>query len=184
MRSAPLTGTATNIFRSIVHSVAKDAIRAPHGDCNTRMGYFLAAIFAGCDPRPSRGLQLLSPSMEARINLDAIRAPHGDCNLLINQSNSHFVKMRPAPLTGTATRLAFADTGEDTKGCDQRPSRGLQLFMSSVSTLFLLVMRSAPLTGTATLVLLKRDTSKLTGCDPRPSRGLQLFSVIVKTGVS
>ena len=81
MRPAPLTGTATIGNVSIRKRFLKDATRTPHGDCNvnpsgihdinvfdaTRTPHgdcnFLSIVenakSIGCDPHPSRGLQLL-----------------------------------------------------------------------------------------------------------------------------
>ena len=79
----PSRGLQLTIPQRISAGPIKDAIRAPHGDCN----YYLQEL-----------LLLLQK--------DAIRAPHGDCNEMTSyplpRTNS---QMRPAPLTGTATKI-------------------------------------------------------------------------------
>ena len=80
MRSAPLTGTATPF--------------SIHGGENK----------SRCDPRPSRGLQLAHQSEQQSFCEDATRAPHGDCNAAcLCRYRRGYERMRPAPLTGTAT---------------------------------------------------------------------------------
>ena len=104
--------------------------------------------FYRCDPRPSRGLQLV----------------HMDEFLLIN------FMMRSAPLTGTATSCAFKSSFIKQPRCDPRPSRGLQLLNQPLSNHRIKRCDPRPSRGLQLLLLCTLFPFDLR-CDPRPSRG-------------
>ena len=81
MQPAPLTGTATGV-RCNAHHIVHLMQPAPlTGTATLTMALYRGCIIKGCNPHPSRGLQLYDcKEKDFDDRTDATRTPHGDCN--------------------------------------------------------------------------------------------------------